>query len=43
MKGGGLGWIEAATHLLRRLPGESWARYYVGRLPFVTEPKGGQQ
>ena len=36
MKGGGLDWIEAATHLLRRLPGESWARYYVGSLPFVT-------
>ena len=36
MKGGGLDWIEAATHLLRRLPAVSWASYYVGSLVFIT-------
>ena len=36
MKGGGLDWIEAATHLLRRASAAGWARYYIGSLPFVA-------
>ena len=36
MTGGGLDWIEAAVHLLRRAPAAAWARYYIGSLPFVA-------